>query len=460
MTLSILTAADGAGWEAALLAGAGAAGIAVSRRCVDVVELLAVASSGQARAVLVDAQLRRLDPEVVDRLHAVGLAVVGVTVDGSQAEIDRLSSCGIGRSVPSDASVATIRAVLDQALEERRGTDPAADQRAFAVPAPAAAPASAAPAAADPADPADFADLAEGSAERVSGKVVAVWGPTGAPGRTTVAANLAVELGQLGASSLLIDLDVYGGVLGNVFGLLDDSPGLVAACRQAQGHRLDPTGLAALCWQLSPTTRVLTGISRPDRWPELRPSAVAAVLEVARAVFDYTVLDLGFAVDSDEELSYDTVAPRRNGATLAALAAADLVLVIGSAEPTGMQRLVRGLAELRDLKLAAPNWVVLNRVRDGVIAGATNTELTDALRRFTGRPAAALLPYDLDGLDRALRDGRTLSESAPQSPLRHALVELASAISGRPAPSGRADRRARSRSWTGRSGRRPRLADR
>jgi Flp pilus assembly CpaE family ATPase len=441
MTLSILTAADGAGWEAALLAqlGAGASGLAVSRRCVDVVELVAVASSGQARGALVDAQLRRLDPDVVERLHAVGVAVVGVIVDGSQAEAARLHSCGIRFSVSADASVLAVRAVLDQALAERAGTDPAADQRAFAVPAREMTPVGV-----------DLIDPAGAGPEPRRGKVVAVWGPTGAPGRTTVAANLAAELGLLGASSLVIDLDVYGGVLGNVFGLLDDSPGLVAACRQAQGNRLDSAGLAALCWQLSPAMRVLTGISRADRWPELRPAAVEAVLEVARGMVEYTVLDLGFAVDSDEELSFDTVAPRRNGATLAALAAADLVLVIGSAEPTGMQRLVRGLAELRDLGLAAPSWVVLNRVRDGVIAGSTDTELTDALRRFTGRPAAALLPYDLDGLDRALRDGRTLSESAPQSPLRRALVELASAISGRPAPAGRGGRRSRTGSRTGR----------
>jgi Flp pilus assembly CpaE family ATPase len=441
MTLSILTAADGAGWEAALLAqlGAGAGGLAVSRRCVDVVELVAVASSGQARAALVDAQLRRLDPDVVDRLHAVGVAVVGVTVDGSQAETARLNSCGIRFSVSADAPVAVVRAVLDQAMGERAGTDPAADQRAFAVPARDAAPARI-----------DLIDPAEEGAEPLRGKVVAVWGPTGAPGRSTVAANLAAELGLLGASSLLIDLDVYGGVLGNVFGLLDDSPGLVAACRQAQGRRLEPTGLAGLCWQISPAMRVLTGISRADRWPELRPAAVEAVLEVARGMVEYTVLDLGFAVDSDEELSFDTVAPRRNGATLAALAAADLVLVIGSAEPIGMQRLVRGLTELRDLGLSAPSWVVLNRVRDGVIAGSTDTELTDALRRFTGRPAAALLPYDLAGLDRAMRDGRTLSEAAPQSPLRRALVELASAISGRSAPTGRGGRRSRTRSRTAR----------
>src|SRR4029077_16527943 len=43
------------------------------------------------------------------------------------------------------------------------------------------------------------------------GSVVAVWGPTGAPGRTTVAVTLADELSRLGASSLLVDADVDGG---------------------------------------------------------------------------------------------------------------------------------------------------------------------------------------------------------------------------------------------------------
>jgi len=160
-------------------------------------------------------------------------------------------------------------------------------------------------------------------------------------------------------SSLLIDADVYGGVVANVFGLLDDSPGLMAACRQAQSRRLDAVALSALCWQINPTLRVLTGIGRPDRWPELRPAAFEAVLEVARELVGFTVLDLGFSLETDEELSFDTVAPRRNGATLAALAAADLVLVVGSADPIGMQRLVRGLEELRSIGLQGPTWVLL-----------------------------------------------------------------------------------------------------
>ena len=74
------------------------------------------------------------------------------------------------------------------------------------------------------------------------GSVVAVWGPTGAPGRTTVAVTLADELARLGSAALLVDADVYGGTVAAVLGLLDESPGLAAACRQAGGERLDAAG--------------------------------------------------------------------------------------------------------------------------------------------------------------------------------------------------------------------------
>ena len=62
---------------------------------------------------------------------------------------------------------------------------------------------------------------------------MAVWGPTGAPGRTTVAVGLADEAARLGISTLLVDADVYGGVVAQVLGLLDESPGLAGAARLA-----------------------------------------------------------------------------------------------------------------------------------------------------------------------------------------------------------------------------------
>ncbi|MGI8666998.1 MAG: AAA family ATPase [Jatrophihabitans sp.] len=424
MSLIVATAADGAAWEAALLAELNSAPspLTVSRRCVDVVELLAVAASGQAIVALVDDRLRRLDADAVERLATAGVATVGVTAPGSPADSERLASIGISFSVPADASAAVFCTVLEAALADVASIDPTS-ARAFSDPARPAA---------SPTDPLMTDRLAEPPVRR--GSIVAVWGPAGAPGRTLVAANVADELARLGPSALLIDADVYGGVAASVFGLLDESPGLVAACRQAQSRRLDVEGLAALCWQISGTLRVLTGIARADRWPELRPSAMEQVLAVSRQLVDFTVLDLGFSLETDEELSFDTIAPRRNGATLAALDAADLVLVVGSADPIGMQRLVRGLDGLRSAEIDKPVWVVLNRVRGGAVPGVPEVELNAALKRFAGRAPAALLPYDLQATDQAGVVGKTLAEAAPNSPLRRAMAELAMAISGAEPP--------------------------
>ncbi|MDQ1721387.1 MAG: hypothetical protein QOI26_1121 [Pseudonocardiales bacterium] len=447
MSIAVVSAADGARWEASLLAELGRSqgeeGIAVVRRCVDLVELLAVAGSGQAVAALVDAQLRRLDADAVDRLAAGAVAVVGVTSPGAEADIERLQDAGIRFFVPSDAAAAVFAAVIRAAVADRSTPSPSGRENAFADPAfatgsvagdfergslvrPGSGRATGpdVPAVAAPTDPA---------APR-SGRVIAAWGPTGAPGRTTTAVTLADELARLAQRSLLVDADVYGGVAAAMFGLLDESPGLVAACRQAQSRRLDVEGLAGLCWQVSPGLRVLTGISRADRWPELRSTALRSVLTVARALADYTVVDVGFALETDEELSFDTLAPRRNGATLAVLEEADLILAIGSADPIGIQRLVRGLGELRAAAIDTPVWIVLNRVRRSAVPGKPEVELDAALQRFVGQSCAAMLPYDLTGLDQAAVAGQTLAEAVPASPLRCAVTELAAAICGVPAP--------------------------
>ncbi len=438
MKLPILSAADGAAWEERLVSAfdRGARQVEIVRRCVDVVDLLAVAAAGQGRAALVDGGLRRLDADAVDRLQLAGVVAVGVVGRGDVAAEDALRSVGVRYVVAADAEAQVVATVLTEAI--RAG---------FAPPAAAGDP-SADPARRAFADPSASMPIAPGAGTPMPalepgrrGSVIAVWGPTGAPGRTTVAVTLADELARAGAPSLLVDADVYGGTVAAVLGLLDESPGLAAACRQAAGPRLDPPALAALCWQLGPQLRVLTGVPLASRWPELRPLAIPAVLAAARGLADFTVVDCGFCLETDEELSFDTVAPRRNGATLAVLDDADLIVVVGAADPIGMQRLVRGLAELRDTEVAAPQWVVLNRVRAGAVPGDPAGELTAALERFAGRSPAALLPDDPRSLDAALAVGRVLGESNPVSPLRRAVTELAAALSG--APAARAGRRRR-----------------
>jgi Flp pilus assembly CpaE family ATPase len=427
--LPVLTAADGAAWEADLVTALdrGDHGVTVVRRCVDIVDLLAVAAAGQGRAALVAAGLRRLDADAVDRLIAAQVVPVGVVRRGDTAAEDRLRAAGIGHLVPDDADPSVVASVITDAVRTaaagarapRMFGDPATS---MAIPPGAGAPVS--------------ADL---PARR--GSVVAVWGPTGAPGRTLVAATLADEIARLGTNTLLVDADVYGGSVAVLLGLLDESPGLAAACRQAGATRLEAAALAALCWQLAPTLRVLTGIPIAQRWPEVRATAIEPVLGAARNLAAFTVVDCGFGLETDEELSFDSLAPRRNGATLAVLDQADVILAVGAADPIGLHRLVRGLAELRDAEVSAPIWVVLNKVRRGVVAGDPASELTAALERFAGRTPAALLPLDQEAVDAALAAGRLLGESRPSSPLRQAVAELAAALVGVPAQPSRRRRR-------------------
>lgn len=433
MKLPVLSVADGAAWEERLVTALerGPLTVEIVRRCVDVVDLLAVAASGQGRAALVAASLRRFDADAVDRLHAAAVVPIAVVPRGDSGAEERMRALGVAHVVPDDADAAVVASVVTEAVRSAvvgAGQPAGTTQRpmrSFADPSTSMA---IPPGAGDPV-PTDE------PARR--GSVVAVWGPTGAPGRTTVAVTLGDELSRLGAASLVVDADVYGGTIAAVLGLLDESPGLAAACRQAAAHRIEAGALAALCWQLGPELRVLTGIPLASRWPELRPAAIGSVLAAARVLADFTVVDCGFCLETDEELSFDTLAPRRNGATLAVLDDADLVVVVGAADPIGMQRLIRGLADLRDAEIAAPVWVVLNRVRSGAVPGDTEVELRSALERFAGRAPSALLPADVRAVDGALATGRLLSESSPTSPLRNAVVELAAKLAGVSAPTAR-----------------------
>ncbi len=265
------------------------------------------------------------------------------------------------------------------------------------------------------------------------GVIIAVWGPAGAPGRTTVALNLASELARLGQPTVLVDADTYGGCIAQSLSLLDEAPGLAAATRSADQGNLDLVALARLAPEVSPGLRVLTGIPKAERWPELRAAALEHVLTLTRRLAAFTVIDCGFSLEDDEELSYDTLAPRRNAATLTSLAVADQVLAVGAGDPIGLQRLVRGLQELGTVASPSPT-VVINRVRSSAVGPRPESRIRDALTRFAGIDDLRFIPDDPASLDGAILAGQSLAEAAPDSDVRKTLVALASEICGVPAP--------------------------
>ena len=129
---------------------------------------------------------------------------------------------------------------------------------------------------------------------------------------------------------------------------------------------------------------------------------------------------------------YDTAAPRRNGATLAVLQAADTVYAVGSADPVGLQRLVRALAELADAVPDVHPRVIVNRLRTGGVPGDPAKEIRAALSRYAGVTEVLFVPLDVVGVDAALAAGRTLGEAVPSSPARLALATLAASLLGLP----------------------------
>lgn len=460
-----------------------ASGARLVRRCADVPDLLSAAAAHIAQVAVLSADLPGLDRGVLGTLADDGLRTVGVHAAGDEEAQRRLRQLGVDRVISAQATAAEWSELVaglsgsdhdattpddgdgtvEEAIErELLGRDGASGAQGEARPTGDPADADGADAHGDasesadaePAEPADpdrttrsprsrrsrrsgpsraepgeeTQDEADADRRSTPARVVAVWGPAGSPGRTTVAVNLAAELARLGRSVLLVDADTYGASVGQALALLDEAPGLAAATRLADTGDLDLPHLAAVAPTGPAGVRVLTGLPRADRWSEIREDALREVLRVARLLVDVVVVDTGFCLEEDEELSYDTRAPRRNVATTTSLREADDILVVGSADPVGLQRLVRGLDEIGAFT-AAPR-VVVTKVRASAVGAGPDKRVTETLQRFAGVESPTLVPDDRNALDAAMLEGRALCEAAPGSGARRALATLAGEVAG------------------------------
>ena len=285
-------------------------------------------------------------------------------------------------------------------------------------------------------------------AERSRGRVLAIWGPAGSPGRTTAAIALAAELVILGQRVALVDADTTSASVAPALGLLDESPGFAAAARLARAGSLTVDELDRIAQQV-PTMggvlRVLTGIGRANRWPELGAERVAEVLERCRDWADWTVVDVAASLERDEEISSDLFAPRRHAATLAALEGADEILVVAGGDAVGIARLVRALPDLRELVPQTRIRVVVNKVRASAIGITPERAVQETLRRLSQVTPEACWPFDGRAADAALLEGRPLVDVAGRSRLRRRVQDLATTLLPQDAPASRASLRAAER---------------
>lgn len=422
LRIGLLLAAAAAGWESrALEAVASAApSVVLVKRCLDLGDLLGAAATGTATVAVVADGLPGLDADSLRALAASGVAVVVVAGGGSHPSSTGPSSVG-----PSPDRDRYLRMGAAAVLGAEEVHDVARHVRAASgapVPGVLGATRSSSVSTAEPAGPlAALPD--EGPTAGPASRLVAVWGPTGGPGRTTVAVGLAAELADRGLGTLLLDADPYGGAVAQHLAVLDDVSGLLSAARSANAGQLDAGRLTELAREVAPRLRVLTGLPRPQRWTEVRPQSFAALLDTARSLDPFVVVDTGLGLDATPVDPFDP-APGRDEMTRAALEEADDLVVVASADPVGLSRLARSLVDLTDVRPAGPSYVVVNRMRSGL--GWAERDLVDMVSRVAPRADVRFLPDDRAGADRAMVSGRTLPE-AGDGPLRRGLAALADA---------------------------------
>jgi MinD-like ATPase involved in chromosome partitioning or flagellar assembly len=401
----VLVVGSGAAWESPLLTlVAERRDLVLLKRCVDVDDLLACASAGQADAAVVALDAPGLDRAAVDLLHRYQLRVVAVAGPGSpEAAQTRASRIGVDGLAAAD-DLARVVDLVEHDDEELRVTPEE--------------------------DPADAASTG-------SGRVVVVWGAAGAPGRTTVATGVASVLAARGLRTTLVDADPYGGAVAQHLGVLDEVSGLLSAARLSADGSLD-RGFAGISRALGDHLSVVTGLPRPDRWLEVRPGVLEHLLEVA-VRRGHVVVDTGFSLEDDP--AGDLMSrPGRNQLTLAALEAADEIVVVGSADPVGLSRLARGLVDLRDRVPGVPVRVVVNRMRVGL--GWTERDIVGMVEGFARLAGVHFVPDDRATADRALVSGSCVTDQA-ESALAAAVAEVASALVPPPTPDRPGRRRGR-----------------
>lgn len=351
-------------------------------RCVDRVEVLGAIRGGRLDAVVSVGDPPWLDEEVTVEARQGGIRLVAVVEDPLGAERFRAFGAHV---LPYATEAAEIFSIL----------------RTQAPPEPA---------------------RPQQSGARSIGTLIAVWGPKGAPGRSTIAIELAAELAAADARTLLIDADTYGGDIVQMYGITEELPTLVWAARMASKDELDEERFAAEWKRAGPSGPVvIPGIPRADLWPEISAHGWTQLLSAATNCFRFVVCDIGFCVEPETSPYPNT--DGRNRIARSTLGLADHMVGVLRADPVGVKNFLWALEEVGEIVDPARVLVVANRTRPG-----EEGEITAVIRRYLRRSPVAYVPEVPDIFSEAIGRGVSASELRPGSVVSQAMRSVAAAV--------------------------------
>lgn len=229
--------------------------------------------------------------------------------------------------------------------------------------------------------------------------VYAIAGGKGGVGKTTVAANLAVAISELGIGSVaVVDVDLGMANLAQFFGETPSGPTLNDVLAQE-------AAVEEALYELSEDLTLLPGASALDSYVETDTDHLKTVVARLRERFDFVLLDLGAGI------SYETVLP---------LEIVDAVILVTAPDQAAIDN-TRTTAAIVSRAGSTPGGVVVNQHRPGEstppasVAAELNLQLLGSV------------PED-DAVRDALEAGQPVFLSAPDSPAANAFGDLAGAV--------------------------------
>ncbi|GAB2879694.1 AAA family ATPase [Nocardioides pacificus] len=241
------------------------------------------------------------------------------------------------------------------------------------------------------------------------GRVISVFSPKGGVGKTTMAVNLALALGDGGARQVcLVDLDL---AFGDVAITLQLFPSHSIEHAIGGEDALDFSLVESLLTRHEESLMVLAAPSLPDARERVTPMLVLRLLRTLREKFDFVVVD---------------TAPSFDEQTLTALDETDECVIVATLDVPTLKN-VKVALETLDMLDVAPGHrhLLLNRADDAVGIGAEKVESILAM------PVVTQVATSLE-IAAATNTGRPIVLSHPDHPSSVAVRALASRLRGEP----------------------------
>jgi len=221
--------------------------------------------------------------------------------------------------------------------------------------------------------------------------LVAVLGPKGGTGKTTIATNLAADLATRGRETLLVDLDLQFGDVGVVLGV---DPEHTIYDLATAGGTMDAERLRGFTGRSRDGVNVLLAPVRPDQADAVTAEHITAILDLARTTYDVVIVD---------------TPPAFTAGVIAAVDQADLIVMLGSFDLPGLKNMKLGMETLQMMDVPSARILpVLNRANTKV--GLLITDVTKVL----GRAPEVAVPSDR-GVPQSVTASRPIICMQPKS---------------------------------------------